>query len=187
MSAPAASPAVNTGSKKWKKSFLDALSHSQYFQSGFATYRTTGLWRLRVPDNPWLMEEENPGVRIAYARDEPLSPHAGTTLLVGPGRPVPPPRTSDNFYELQMQLRDAYTRTYTKTQQQLTLSDAEIQRSHSFDRKMQLLHQVEVVKRVRAGVLFLLTTLVNNEQKYKDAKLYAEQRFSGTLFFIIPF
>ena len=33
---------------KWKKAFLDALSHSPYFESGYNLYRTTGYWKLSL-------------------------------------------------------------------------------------------------------------------------------------------
>ena len=42
-----------TNPSKWKKSLLDALSHSSYFQSGTSDLKKTGLWKLTHYAAPW--------------------------------------------------------------------------------------------------------------------------------------
>ena len=43
-----------TNPNKWKKSFLDGLSHSPYFQSGTMTLKKPNYWKLRRRDCPWM-------------------------------------------------------------------------------------------------------------------------------------
>ncbi|EDR28563.1 hypothetical protein EDI_338160 [Entamoeba dispar SAW760] len=42
-----------TSPSKWKKSLLDALSHSSFFESGTITLKKTGMWKLSHIIAPW--------------------------------------------------------------------------------------------------------------------------------------
>ena len=42
-----------TNPSKWKKSLLDALSHSTYFENGTNSLKKTGMWKLTDFSNPW--------------------------------------------------------------------------------------------------------------------------------------
>ncbi|ELP88084.1 hypothetical protein EIN_222270 [Entamoeba invadens IP1] len=42
-----------TSPSKWKKSLLDALSHSTLFESGTNSLRKTGMWKLTHATPPW--------------------------------------------------------------------------------------------------------------------------------------
>ncbi|EAL45382.1 hypothetical protein KM1_108190 [Entamoeba histolytica HM-3:IMSS] len=44
---------LKTSPSKWKKSLLDALSHSSFFESGTVTLKKTGMWRLNQIIAPW--------------------------------------------------------------------------------------------------------------------------------------
>ncbi|ELP87752.1 hypothetical protein EIN_411050 [Entamoeba invadens IP1] len=43
---------------RWKKAFLDGLSHSPYFQSGTLTLKKPNFWKLRRKDCPWTKQKK---------------------------------------------------------------------------------------------------------------------------------
>ena len=46
-----------TNPQRWKKAFLDGLSHSPYFQSGTLTLKKPNFWKLRRTDCPWIKQK----------------------------------------------------------------------------------------------------------------------------------
>ena len=42
-----------TNPNKWKKSILDAMIHSNLFESGKSNINKTGIWKLKNVENPW--------------------------------------------------------------------------------------------------------------------------------------
>ncbi|EDR25268.1 hypothetical protein EDI_034410 [Entamoeba dispar SAW760] len=46
-----------TSPNRWKKAFLDGLSHSPYFQSGTLTLKKPNFWKLRRRDCPWIKQK----------------------------------------------------------------------------------------------------------------------------------
>ncbi|EDR29305.1 hypothetical protein EDI_213800 [Entamoeba dispar SAW760] len=65
-----------TNPNRWKKAFLDGLSHSPFFQSGTLTLKRPNFWKLRRKDCPWVKQkksslvEENDDQGIKEAKEE---------------------------------------------------------------------------------------------------------------------
>ena len=51
-----------TNPNRWKKAFLDGLSHSPFFQSGTLTLKKPNFWKLRRTECPWIKQKKNAGV-----------------------------------------------------------------------------------------------------------------------------
>ncbi|ELP94169.1 hypothetical protein EIN_185760 [Entamoeba invadens IP1] len=171
-----------TSPTKWKKSFLDALSHSPYFESGYNAFKTTGYWKLRILDNPWAPEVSVPPVNVAYSKEEAIHYSTGPTIVMdsfGEKRAV---ENKDNFYEIQMRLRDSYIKTFDYAQSMLEQSDIDLQRNIGYDQKMVLLSNVETLKNLKMGMYFLMKALNENEASYKQTQK-GDNHFSGCLFF----
>ena len=56
----------NCSPNKWKKAFLDSLSHSAYFESGTQTLKHSGYWKLTNIASPW-------NDRIDYFNTNPVN------------------------------------------------------------------------------------------------------------------
>ena len=47
----------NQTETRWKKAFLDGLSHSPFFQSGTSKFGKPNFWKLRRTDCPWIKQK----------------------------------------------------------------------------------------------------------------------------------
>ncbi|EKE38237.1 hypothetical protein ENU1_172690 [Entamoeba nuttalli P19] len=173
---------VLTNPSKWKKSFLDALSHSPYFESGYSAYKTTGYWKLRVKDNPWLGNLQPKAINVIYSADDIIPCQQKPIVVMSLSTKKRMVDLKDNFHEIQMRLRNSYIKIYEYTQSMLEKCDFELQRNISYDMKMQLLAKVETFKNLRMGVYFLMKTLNENETSYKQSQS-CRNHYSGCLFF----
>ncbi|ELP85366.1 hypothetical protein EIN_086380 [Entamoeba invadens IP1] len=71
-----------TNPNRWKKSFLDGLSHSPFFQSGTLTLKKPNFWKLRRRDCPWVKTKKTELTETddAEAKDEKKTPRKSAIL-----------------------------------------------------------------------------------------------------------
>lgn len=168
---------------KWKKAFLDALSHSPYFESGFNLYRTTGYWKLVLKRNPWVTDQWYP-VNVCYSKEEIAYTSSTSRLLIVMDdttvrKPIEP---QTSFYEIQMKLRDSYIKLYDYYQKVLKYYDGELQRNISYDSKINLLKKINSLKVIERGLYLLLSKSEENDRVYRQRQV-SQKPSSGCLFF----
>ena len=162
--------------KKWKKSFLDALSHSNFFQNGQEIYKTTGYWKLTIKDNPWIfINKDVPNV--IYTKED-IQYCSSSPLLYDQSREVMR-QEIDNFNPTKWELRDNYTKTFDFVQQQLNAIDYDSSYSMSFAEGLYQMKQSEKLRNTKQGVCFLMNSLNEDERLYNSS----DKKFSGSLFF----
>ena len=167
---------------KWKKAFLDALSHSPYFESGINLYRTTGYWKLMLNSNPWETSPLN-SFNICYSKDELQFMSQNKTVLfmdVSSRKRQVEPQTS--LYEIQMNLRDSYVKLYDHHQKLMKYYDNELQTNISWDNKITLLNKINSLKNISRALCELLNSSEETEKAFRQQQASMKQ-FSGCLFF----
>ncbi|KAL7715920.1 Uncharacterized protein QTN25_006615 [Entamoeba marina] len=76
-----------TSPSKWKKSLLDALSHSSCFESGTASLKKTGLWKLTRLESPWDCPDQS-SIEFSFSNNQLLPTSNPNPSLLQSGREI---------------------------------------------------------------------------------------------------
>ncbi|EKE37999.1 hypothetical protein ENUP19_0242G0016 [Entamoeba nuttalli] len=98
--------------KNWKKSILDALNHSDYFESGMSQYHTNGYWRLTDKSLPNVKNRKNKENNVKISSPQiPLNPIKFEIDLLQDKTENKPPKRPQHVFDIPKEEKKSFFET----------------------------------------------------------------------------